>query len=315
MLKNYFKIAWRNILRNKLRTAIHILGLSIGIAICFVIFNVVTHSYSFDRFHVDGERIYRINTLTDWGDGGSFPTSGVPGPLGEGIADELSGIEHAGRLYRMDNPMVALPGGEKAFGRSNKVTFADPGFFGIFPRKWLAGNPQTALQEPESVVISEHSLHKYFPGSDAADVLGQELWYIDADTVATRVTGVVADFEENTDFIFQDFVSFSTIRTQEQREWYGLHDWGSVNSSNQLFIKLNPAVSPESVDEALKSLVAKHMDKKENGEYATTFFAEALAEMHFGETYADTGTSKVFLKGLVYIGLIILVLDSLNFVN
>lgn len=315
MLKNYFKIAWRNLLRNKLRTGIHILGLSIGIAICFVIFNVVTHSYSFDQFHLDGERIFRINTLTDWGDGGSFPNSGVPGPLGEVIADEVAGIEQTGRLYTMYNAMVALPEGEKAFGRSDKVTFADPGFFWIFPRTWLAGNPQNALATPESVVISERSLHKYFPGSDAADVLGQELLYIDSDTVTTKVTGVVADFEENTDFIFQDFISFSTIRTEEQFQWYGLHDWGSVNSSSQLFVKLNPAVSPQSVDEALKSVVAKHMDKKENGEYSTTFSTEPLAEIHFGQTYADTGVSKVFLKGLVYIGLIILILASLNFVN
>lgn len=316
MLKNYFKIAWRNLLRNKLRTAIHILGLSIGIAICFVIFNVVTHSYSFDRFHEDGDSIYRINTLTDWGDGGSFPNSGVPGPLGEVMGDEVPGVEQTGRLYTMYNAMVALPGGQKAFGRSDKLTFANPGFFGIFPRKWLAGNPQSALKEPESVVISERSMHKYFPGSDASDVLGQELLYIASDTIAAKVTGVITDYEENTDFIFQDFVSFSTIRTEEQISWYGLHEWNSVNSSSQLFVKLAPEVSAASVDEALKFVVAKHMKPEEGEEeFVTTFFTEPLAEIHFGQTYADTGTSKVFLKGLVYIGLIILVLASLNFVN
>ncbi|TXE10287.1 ABC transporter permease [Algoriphagus aquimarinus] len=315
MLKNYFKIAWRNILRNKMRSFIHILGLSIGVAICFLIFNVVSHSYSFDRFHADKERIYRINTLTDWGDGGSFPNSGTPGPLGEVIQDEISGIEGKGRLYTMYETLVALPNTNKVFGRSNEVTFADPGFFKIFPRKWLAGNPETALIQPESVVISEASLHKYFPGSEASDVLGQELMFVDSDSIYAKVTGVIAGYTDNTDFIFQDFISYSTIRTQEQIEWYGLHDWTSVNSSSQLFVKLAQGVSPETVDEAFKPLIAKNMEAEENGEYNTSFFAEPLTAMHFGQTYGSNSVSKTFLKGLVFIGLIILVLATLNFVN
>ena len=109
MLKNYFKIAWRNILRNKMRSFIHILGLSIGVSICFLIFNVFTHSYSFDKFHPDGDRIYRVNTLTDFGDGGAYPNSGTPGPLGEVIQDEISGIEQKGRLYTGYQTLVADP--------------------------------------------------------------------------------------------------------------------------------------------------------------------------------------------------------------
>lgn len=315
MLKNYFKIAWRNLLRNKLRTGIHILGLSIGIAICFLIFNVVTHSYSFDQFHTDKNRIFRINTLTDWGDGGSFPNSGTPGPLYEVIKEEITGIEEKGKLYTMYNALVTLPNTEKVFGRSNEVTFADPGFFTLFPRQWLAGNPETALLQPESVVISEASLHKYFPGSEASDVLGQELMYVDSDSIYAKVTGVIADYTENTDFIFKDFISLSTISTPEQIEWYGLHDWTSVNSSSQLFVKLASGVSPDSVDEAFKPLIAKNMESEDDGEYTTSFFTEPLSAMHFGQTYGSKGVSKTFLKGLVFIGLIILVLATLNFVN
>ncbi|MEP0711929.1 MAG: FtsX-like permease family protein, partial [Algoriphagus sp.] len=277
---------------------------------------MVTHSYSFDQFHPDKERIFRINTLTDWGDGGgSFPNSGTPGPLGEVITDEIAGLEEKGRLYTMYETLVTLPGTAKVFGRSNEITFADPGFFTIFPRKWLAGNPETALVQPESVVISEASLHKYFPGSEASDVLGQELMYVESDTIYATVTGVIADYLENTDFIFTDFVSFSTIRTDEQIEWYGLHDWTSVNSSNQLFVKLAKGVFPKSVDEAFKPLIAKNMESEEDGEYATSFFTEPLSEMHFQPNYGNTHVSKTFLKGLIFIGLIILVLATLNFVN
>lgn len=313
MLENYLKIAWRNLLRNKLRTFIHILGLAIGVAICFLIFNVVTHSYSFDRFHPDADRIFRINTLTEWAGSGSYPNSGTPGPLGEVIKDEISGISQAARLYTLYDVLVATPDADRVFGRSDNVTFADPGFFEVFPRTWLAGDVRSALEQPESLVISEASMHKYFPGSEPMDVLGQELMYVDADTIRATVTGVVADFEQNTDFIFRDFLSFSTIRGQEQIDWYGLHDWNSVNSSSQLFIKLNPEVSHVAIDESLKTLVGKNIEPEDD--YTISFFTEELAEMHFGQTYGGGSVSKVFLKGLVYIGLIILVLASLNFVN
>jgi putative ABC transport system permease protein len=315
MLKNYFKIAWRNILRNKMRSIIHILGLSIGIAICFLIFNVVTHSYSFDRFHPDGERIFRINTLTDWGEEGKFPNSGTPGPLGEVIQDEITGIEEKGRLYTLGGVLVVSPNTGKVFGRTDEVTFADPGFFKVFEREWLAGNPETALNEPEALVITESSLNKYFPDTKASEALGKELMFVPSDTVIAKVSGVVADYTDNTDFIFHDFISFSTLRTPQQIEWYGLHDWTSVNSSSQLFVKLAPDVSRESVDEAFKPLIEKNMKSEGEGEYKTTFFTEALSEIHFGQTYSNNSVSKVFLKGLVFIGLIILVLASLNFIN
>jgi putative ABC transport system permease protein len=313
MLKNYLKIAWRNIFRNKVRSVIHILGLSIGIGICFLIFNVVTHSYSFDRFHPDVARIYRVNTMTDWGDGGAFPNSGTPGPLGEVIQDEIPGIDLKGRLYTGYNTLVADPTNTKTFGRSDRVTFADGGFFQIFPRTWLAGNPKTALEQPNSLVISEASLHKYFPGSQASDVLGKELMFVEADSISAQITGVVADFTENSDFIFQDFISFSTIQTDELKEWYGLHEWSSINSSSQLFVKLNPTVDVKSINESFAPLVEKYYEAEDDSK--TSFFAEPVTEMHFSQNYADDSVSKIFLNGLIYIGLIILVLASLNFIN
>ncbi len=313
MLKNYLKIAFRNLRRNKLRSGIHILGLSIGISICFLIFNVVTHSYSFDKFHPDGELIYRINTLTDWGAEGSFPNSGTPGPLGEVIQDEIPGIASKGRLYTGYQTLVADPTNNRIFGRSNFVTYADEGFFQIFPRSWLAGNPKTALERPNTLVISEASLHKYFPGSGPNDVLGKELLYVEADSISAQITGVVANFTENSDFIFTDFISFSTIQTEELKEWHGLHSWNSVNSSSQLFVKLSPNVAINSLDEGFESLAEKHFEVDEDSK--TSFFAEPLAEVHFSQNYADDPISKVFLKGLVFIGLIILILASLNFIN
>lgn len=313
MLKNYFKIAWRNLTRNRLRTAIHILGLSLGISICFLIFNVVIHSYSFDRFHPDRDRIFRINTLTEWNMGESYPTPGTNGPLGEMIDSEIAAIETKGRIYTLYETLVTIPEGNKILGRSNEVTFADPGFFSIFPRTWLAGNPQTALEKPNSAVITKSQAERYFPGVQPMDALGKEIVWIDADTISAQVTGVVEDYTQNTDFIFKDFISYSTIQTEEQKEWYGLHSWGNVNSSSQLFVKLKEGSDLGQLETSLDGIAAKNFGEQE--ESKTTFSAEPLADMHFGETYSDTSVSKVFLNGLIYIGLIILVLATLNFVN
>ncbi|MHA7128217.1 ABC transporter permease [Algoriphagus namhaensis] len=313
MLTNYLKIAFRNLQRNKMRSLIHILGLSLGIAACFLIFNVLSHSYSFDRFHPDVDRIFRINTVTDWGEGGYFPNSGTPGPLGEVIQDEVSGIQAKGRLYTLYETMVLDPEKNKSFGRSNRVTYADQGFMEIFPRTWLAGNSQSALVKPFSAVITRTSLEKYFPGFSPEQALGKELLFVDSDTVSTQITGVVEDYVQNSDFIFEDFISYASIQTEEQKEWFGLHLWGSVNSSSQLFIKANEGVDEEILAERFKPLVAKYF--AEETEYETAFWAEPVTEMHFSQNYANDQVSKVFLNGLVLIGIIILLLASLNFIN
>lgn len=313
MFKNYFKIAWRNLTRNRLRTAIHILGLSLGISICFLIFNLVWHAYSFDRFHPDREQIFRINTLTAYEGGESYPNSGTPGPLGEVIDSEISGIVTKGRLNTLYQTLVVVSEGNKVMGRTDKATFADPGFFQVFPRKWLAGNPQSALVEPNSVVITKSDLERFFPGVLPVDALGKELIWIDRDTIRTQLTGVVEDYTENTDFIFKDFISYSTIQTEEQKSWYGLHSWGSVNSSSQLFIKAEPQLNVADIGESLAKLAENHYEENENNK--TSFSAEPLAEIHFGQNYTGTAVSNVFLNGLIYIGLIILALATLNFVN
>lgn len=312
MFRNYLLIGWRNLKRNKLRTGIHILGLSIGISICFLIFNIFWYAHSFDKFHPDSEQIFRMGMITDFGDG-EFPNSGVPGPLGEVVESELTGIAHKGRLYTLWETLVILPESNKVMGRTNTVTFADAGFFKIFPRKWLAGSPENSLENPNSAVISLASLEKYFPGQQPLDVLGKEIIYSDADTISAQVTGVVADFEENTDLVFTDFISFSTIKSMEKENWYGLDSWGNINSSSQLFIKKEFLKSEADLNLGLDNISKKYLNK-EGGN--SRFTIQPLSEIHFDQS--DPGpqsVSKVFLKGLIFIGLIILTLACLNFIN
>lgn len=313
MIKNYITIAFRTLLRNKVRTLIHVLGLSLGIGICLLIFQVVLHAYSFDTFHPDGERIYRIHSVSEWQPGEKFESAGSSGPFGEVIDEELSSIEAKARLYALYETTVIVPEQQRFIGKSNRVAFADPGFFEVFPREWLAGNPATALTTPNQCVISASSLATYFPGYQAIDVLGKEMLWIDAgDSIVAYVTGVVKDFDKPTDFIFTDFISFSSIAQADKNEWYGLHSWTNLNSSSQLFVKVREGVSKDELNEGLKLLAGKYVDTENDD---SRYEARALKEMHFTENYDDTVVSKDLLNGLVYIGLIILLLACLNFIN
>ena len=313
MFINYFKIAIRNIKRNKLRAFVHVFGLSLGIAICLLIFNQLWSAYSFDRFHPDDDRIFRINTNSEWQPGEIFRTSGTNGPLGEVIDEELDMIESKGRLYHLYETMVSIPDGNKVIGRRKGVAFASSGFFEIFPRRWLAGNPTKVLDEPNSAVISETSLRDYFPGLSATDVIGKEVLWIDSsDSIYAQIRGVVADFTENSDLIFTDFISFKTIDRLEADDWYGLHSWNNINSSSQLFVKIKANSSKNELDQALLGIYRKYLGEEDD---KTTFIGEPLSEIHFFENYDDTTVSKPLLQGLTFVGLIILVLACLNFIN
>lgn len=312
MWKNYLKIAWRNVLRNKLRTAIHVLGLAIGIAVCFVIFNIVSFSYSFDQFHQNKEKIFQVTTLISYKDQ-SWPNTGVPFPLGEVIQEELTGIVDRTHFYTFEESFVTFPSGEKNFGRSNKVVFSDSGFFRIFQRDWLAGNSASALESPNAVVLTESSLQKYFPGLAPVEALGKELLYINQDSIWAQVTGVVRDYTQNTDFSFTDFVSKSTIPTLEYSKNYHMENWDFVNSSSQLFLLLKNSAPTNEVNAGLSKIVDKYIENEEGGK--TEFFVQPLSDLHFSGTYTTQQADKTVLRGLMIIGIMILLIACMNFIN
>lgn len=312
MWKNYLKTAWRNVLKNKLRTVIHVLGLAIGVSVCFIIFNTISFSYSFDRFHPNSDRIFQVTTLTSYYDQ-SWPNSGVPFPLGEVIQEDLTGLADVTHFYTLYQTFVKLSDEEKSFGRTDNVMFSDPAFFRLFEREWLAGNPSVALEEPYAVVLTEARAQTYFPELSAVEVLGKELLYVNQDSVLARVTGVVRDFSKNTDFTFTDFISKSTIETLDGKRQFATDNWNSVNSSSQLFVLLEDGQPNKEIEAGLAKIADKYV-KKEEGSH-TEFFVQPLSELHFTQPYTTQRASKSVLKGLTVIGIILLVIACLNFIN
>ncbi len=311
MFLNFFKIGFRNVLRNKVRTIIHVLGLSIGIAICFLIFNVNWFAYSFDGFHTDADKIYRVTTTSYFGED-EYPNSGVPGPLAQVIQDEVKGVEDKTTFYRLFQTMVLLPEQNKSMGRNNQTAFMESSYFRFFDYEWIAGNPETALENPNSVVITESNARSFFPNTTWDQILGKELIFYNQDSIPATVTGIVQDLGDNSNFIFKNFISFSTI-DDESKEWYGIDSWSNVNSSSQLFIKKSEGVTEESIISDILAVSDKNNEFDEGS--SRTHDMHALSQMQFEQTYNNQGVSRAFLQGMVVIGGIILILACLNFIN
>jgi putative ABC transport system permease protein len=317
MLRNFFKTAWRSLLRNKAVTAINVFGLALGITVCLIVFLLVKYELGYDRFHPGGDRIYRVVATSARGDGFSF----VPAPASDDARAELSGLE---RVAGFDTwfPKVTAP----QEGKPNRVFEApergeahpavilvQPEYFDIFPYRWLAGNAATALDDPFRVVLTANEATKYFGRQDPDQWLGRRLIY--SDSLEVTVSGIVADWEGNTDLGFMDFISHSTIKSSWLGHLMGGDGWKDWDNDSYAFVKLAPGVSPARVAQQLPAFTARHWDGEGK---SPTLALQPLTDIHFNDKYDDTYSRKAYrptLYGLAAIAAFILLIAAVNFIN
>ncbi len=158
MIKNYFKIAFRNFRNHKNYTIINILGLGVGVAVCLIIFLIVQFELSFDKFHKNKDSIYRVITQFNDPTGVTY-SAGVPFPLPRALKNDFPQLKNVAAIYGDNNTQIQVQdnkgGTEKKFKEETGVFFTEPAFFKIFDFIWLAGNPATALSEPNSAVLTK----------------------------------------------------------------------------------------------------------------------------------------------------------------
>ncbi len=205
MIKNYFKIAYRNLVRNKGYAAINILGLAVGMAVCLLISLYVSHELGYDRFHEKAERVYQVTSRFAIGDRARISPymSAFMGPT---LVEDVPGVKRAVRFDKEDEALVSRPsaGGRITFYEEGFL-FADSTFFEVFSFGLLRGNPETALVRPYTLVLTESMAKKYF-GSESP--IGQSLTY--NNEVTFTVTGVVADPPSNSSIRFDFLASLAT---------------------------------------------------------------------------------------------------------
>src|SRR6266700_4629563 len=159
MFRNYFKTAYRSLIRHKNYSIINIAGLAAGIAVCLVIFIIIQLQLSYDNFHVKKDRIYRVLTEYHHADAGGniFYGKGVPIPMPAGIRTAFPELEQVATIYTENNDQVLVldDGGQpvKKFKEERGVFFTEPSFFNIFDFPLLAGNTATVLKNPNSAVL------------------------------------------------------------------------------------------------------------------------------------------------------------------
>src|ERR1700749_544521 len=210
MLKSYFRIAWRNIVRHKGYAAINVSGLTVGIAACMLIFVVIQYELSLETFRPNFKNIYLVMTQQKRESGFAF-TPGLPIPSTEALRldfpqDKVAAIDLTyGSQITVPENGRAVSASDKKSTENIGVLFMEPQFFDIFPTNWLAGNA-SVLAQPNMVVIDKSSANKYF--GDWKNAMGRLL---KMDNVLNlKVAGVIEDAKPNSDLPLKVLVSFVT---------------------------------------------------------------------------------------------------------
>jgi putative ABC transport system permease protein len=305
MLTNYVKISFRNLVRNKAYTTINVLGLAMGMICGLLIFTLVTYHLSFDTFHANRDRIYRF--VTEQKRETISYASSVPGPLGKTFRNEYTFGEKVARIITADDILVAVKDGQtiRKFKEEQGVAFAEPEYFDIFNFPLLTGDPQTALTEPNTAILTEHMAQKYFGTANPIN----KTFRLD-NKIDFRVTGILKDLPANTDRRTEIFVSYSSLR--QFNEWMASDDaWGGISSALQCFVRLRPGVSPEQVEQVLPAYVKKYRPTSKNVHH---YRLQPLADVHFDARYGGVMT-KTNLWVLALIGLFLIITACVNFIN
>lgn len=319
MLRDYFKIAYRNIKRQKLYTTINILGLSLGLCACIVIYLINSYEFSFDDFHPDRERIYRVMGDVTENTGARLHFAKLPQDVSQNGRAELQGIDEIAGLIPF-NAGIDVPGNNNPPKRfesrttTNYITTAitQPQYFAIFQYKWIAGDPVTALNAPLKVVLTETSAKKYFNDEPLNEIIGKQIIY--ADSLTVTVSGIIKDWDGNTDLAFTDFISSSTLQHSFLKSRIKTGSWKTPSMNTWTFVKLGKGINPIAVDDQLNALVKKYAGP----EIKLKLWLEPLAHVHFNADVIENPirtADKATLYSLVAIALFILILAIINFIN
>jgi ABC-type antimicrobial peptide transport system permease subunit len=320
MIKNYFKIAFRNFWRHKLFTLINIIGLSIGISSALVIYLIVHFDFTFNQSFPDGNRIYRVVSNYTFS-GEEAHNRGVSGPVPEAVRTGVSGVEISAPFFELSQPNILIStksGVPVKFKIQDNVILTDVHYFTLLNYTWLAGNVKTALNAPNQVVLTIDQANKYFPKTPYNQMLGRVVTY---DTLNTTVTGIVEPLKGNTDFAFHDFISYTTAKNNKAlSDEIRFDNWGGTTSASQLFIKLTPNTTVAHIEKQLNELLKKNDPPKPSNKGNTRNFSlQPLNDVHFNNIYGTFNSgntaNKSTLYGLLAIGLFLLILGCINFIN
>lgn len=312
MIKNYFKIAWRNLWKHKFYTYINILGLALSISCSMILYLFISYHQSFDTYHYDAKQIYRVVNWITFDDGVPMYDQGAPLALARDVKANDPRVNEIGILLRMHDINVTIPQSNQAskrmFAEHENIGITDGHFFNLFNYQWEQGNKNTALREPNTVVLSHVLAEKYF-GSQ--DVIGKTIIVDNKNTF--KVTGVVKDHPANTDIKSDIFLSLSTLDNIYPDFVKDMKSqWGFINSTNSVYFALQNGVNPKDIERNIAQLNIKAQGAVMAKAYH--FMLLPLSEMHFDGRFTGVMQHSL-LTTLGAIGLLLLIIACVNFIN
>ncbi len=309
MLKNYLKIALRNLKKNAVYSSINIAGLAAGMACCILITLYVLHELSYDKFHQNAGRIFRVRLDLDL-NGVLYREPSIPFPAAEALARDFPEVEHAMRFYRNDDfPMIEI--GDRKF-IEERFFFADAAVFEMFDFSLLKGDEKTAFNEPNSVVLTEDMARKYF---GEADPLGQTLRY--QKRFDLKVTGVVKNVPNNAHFKFDVLapLQFQLNLWESQSGPSGRHNqWFWTGAWTYLL--LPDAHAAQNLVSKFPAFVTKYFPDRIKG--GLTLSLQPLTSIHLHsrlDNEIQPNSHILYVYIFSAIALLILVIACINFVN
>lgn len=321
MLRNMFTIAWRSATRHKQFTLLNILGLSIGITASLLIRLYVLDEMSYDNFHEKGDRIYRINQSMIWGDWKD--EFGSTGPnLAVALRSDIPEFEEVTRLHSPGRQLISYnpDGGDIVSFRERGVFIAEQNFFNIFSFPLLKGNPDQALQNPLSVVITEEMALKYFGDEEP---IGKTL-KIDEERGESRsfiVTAVIANLPANSHIQFDMLTSMSSYSKIKRREfqwmWTTFGTYGLARSDaniEALEAKIQSIPPKWAGERALGKPFDEFVEGKEWTLYMQPIRDVYMQSSSSGNRFGPSG-DYAYVQIFGAVGLLILLLSSINFMN
>jgi putative ABC transport system permease protein len=303
MIKNYLLITLRNFLRNKNYTLINVLGLSIGITSCIIIFLLISNELSFDKFNTKYDRIYRIVQQ-------SFSTSGtdygaaIPYPIPVAFRNDFTDVPLVTGIHYQEDVLMKI-GNEKQ--RVPNVVFADSLFFDVFDYKVLSGNPKVELGEPNKAFITQSLANKIMKGRDHLTIkLDNQM--------ELEVVGILADPPASSHIKFSMIVSMPSL-TKEFLNGLSLDQWG-MTVAGYTYIALPEGVSAPSINNRLDAFLKKYRPEEVS---KRKYLLQPLSDIHFSRIYEENpGPPNADINNLIMIGVLgvfILAIACINFVN
>jgi len=304
MIKNYFKTAWRNLLRYKVFSLINIFGLAIGIACCVLVSLYIIDETSYDKYHKDPGRIYRVVKDFVNDDGSKLPDATTPPAIGAAIQKDIPEIDHVVRL---------MPGwGSKRYVRYQDKKFieenvyrADSSIFDVFTFEFIEGNPKIALKNQDALILTESTAKKYFGDEDP---MGKTI-EID-DWQPQTVTAVIKDVPDNSHFKF-DMLLPLRFRDDNGQLIDINSIWGWYNYYT--YIKLKPGANITAVDKKIRDVFKKNQPENKN-----IFYSQPITSIHLTsnlkwELRANSDRSYIYIFATV--AFFILLIACINYIN